>query len=310
MIERLKIDEEFRTIIPPLTADEYANLERSLRLEGCRDAIRVWDGVIVDGHNRYEICTKWGIPFKVIEIPFVSREAAISWICLNQLSRRNLTREAYKYLIGKRYDTEKAILRNTTGKNQYTPAGFDTNDPIDTGIAQKTSKRLAKEYNITHATVERYGQYSRSLDKIEREKPGILPSLLSGRCRISQRNISALASLPEDKIQTVFDTISGSGNDGQMIPLKVTADAIGPQRRERKPKKREQLVTRIKEMPQYNPDAEMNGLMYTIPTWIDMIARLNGVPVRYASENAKHKMRAVLNELEQAISELRKEMED
>ena len=54
----LRIDEEFRTIIPPLSAAEYSNLEQSLRLEGCRDAITVWDGVIVDGHNRYEICTR------------------------------------------------------------------------------------------------------------------------------------------------------------------------------------------------------------------------------------------------------------
>ena len=96
MNEHLKIDEEFRTIIPPLTAEEYGNLERSLRMEGCRDAIRVWNGVIVDGHNRYEICRRWNIPYNVIQISFTSREAAISWICLNQLSRRNLTREAYK----------------------------------------------------------------------------------------------------------------------------------------------------------------------------------------------------------------------
>ena len=69
-------------------------------------------------------------------------------------------------------------------------------------------------------------------------------------------------------------------------------------------------MTKIKEMPKYNPDAEMNGLMYTIPTWIAMITRLNGVPVRYASEDAKHKMRAVLNDLQRAISDLREEMED
>lgn len=305
MIEHLKIDEEFRTIIPPLTAEEYGNLERSLRMEGCRDAIRVWDGVIVDGHNRYEICRRWGIPFNVIQISFTSREAAISWICLNQLSRRNLTREAYKYLIGKRYDAEKSVLRNTAGRNQYS-----TTDTLESAVAQKTSRRLAKEYNLTHATVERYGKFSRSLDKIESEKPGILPSLLSGRCRISQRNLSALASLPGEKINAVVDSISSTGPSEQMIPLKVTAQAIEPQKKERKEKKKEQLVTKIKEMPQYNPDAEMNGLMYTIPTWIDMITRLNGVPVRYASEDAKHKMRAVLNDLQRAISDLREEMED
>ena len=59
----LRIDPEFKAIIPPLQSDERALLEQSIRAEGCRDAIVVWDGTIIDGHNRYEICSRFDVPF-------------------------------------------------------------------------------------------------------------------------------------------------------------------------------------------------------------------------------------------------------
>ena len=54
----LSIDPEFKTLIPKLTDSEYGHLEKSIRMEGCRQPIIHWHGVIVDGHNRYEICKR------------------------------------------------------------------------------------------------------------------------------------------------------------------------------------------------------------------------------------------------------------
>ena len=64
MIGVLKIDPEFKALIPPLTPDERAGLEASILTEGCRDALIVWGDILIDGHNRYEICTKHNIPYK------------------------------------------------------------------------------------------------------------------------------------------------------------------------------------------------------------------------------------------------------
>ena len=86
----IKIDPEFKNLIPPLTDEEYDGLRDSLLSEGCRDALVLWNDVLVDGHNRYEICKKHGIPFKTIQKNFDSREDAILWMMQNQLSRRNL----------------------------------------------------------------------------------------------------------------------------------------------------------------------------------------------------------------------------
>ena len=310
MNEQLKIDEEFRTIIPPLTEDEYTNLERSLRTEGCRDAIRVWDNVIVDGHNRYEICQRWAIPFQVVRLTFTSREEAISWICLNQLSRRNLTREAYKYLIGKRYDAEKIACCNRNNSGQFLPIGHRITERNEQVIAKRTSRKLAGEYHLSHATIERYGEYSRSLDRIEKEKPGVLPSLLSGKYRISHRNLTFLSKLPGEAIGTVIEKIQSAEDENQHVPMTMIAETINPPAEEPPPAKKNHLDTKIKEMPEYNPDAELNGLAITIPTWINMIGRLNGPPARYASAEAKAKMLNALNELRQAIARLQKEVEE
>ena len=89
-MQAITIDNEFQTIIPPLTEDEYHLLEESILIEGCRDALITWHGVLVDGHNRYKICTEYGIPFDTTETDFESRDAVIEWIIKNQFGRRNL----------------------------------------------------------------------------------------------------------------------------------------------------------------------------------------------------------------------------
>src|SRR5690606_12116162 len=88
----IQINEELRTYIDPLSADEYAALERSLLAEGCRDALVLWGDVLVDGHNRYELCRKHGIEFKTIQnTRFASLEDVKLWMIENHLGRRSVS---------------------------------------------------------------------------------------------------------------------------------------------------------------------------------------------------------------------------
>ena len=90
---RYVIDPEFKTLVRRLTEAEYSALEASIVAEGCRDALVIWRGygIIVDGHNRYDICQKHGIAFRVEERDFTDRQAVKVWILKNALARRNLT---------------------------------------------------------------------------------------------------------------------------------------------------------------------------------------------------------------------------
>lgn len=99
-IEDIVIDSQFRELLRPLTEDEYAALEESIRAEGCRDALVVWpcdEGrVLLDGHNRKEICDRLGINYGVVELQLNSRKEAEDWIIRNLLGRRNLHSDCAK----------------------------------------------------------------------------------------------------------------------------------------------------------------------------------------------------------------------
>ena len=98
-LNALKIDPEFQGKIPPLTFEELNQLEANILRDGrIINPLIVWQGLIVDGHNRYTIAKKHPeIPFTVHEKEFASRYEAIIWICKNQLGRRNLTPEQKKF---------------------------------------------------------------------------------------------------------------------------------------------------------------------------------------------------------------------
>lgn len=85
------IDPKLKKYIRPLSKNEYQALESSILADGCRDALVVWGGVLVDGHNRYEICTKHKIEFETVEMDFKNVDEVKEWMLLNQLGRRNLS---------------------------------------------------------------------------------------------------------------------------------------------------------------------------------------------------------------------------
>ena len=96
MSARPHVDDEFRALIPPLTAEELSGLEADLRRDGCLDAMRVWrdeqGDILLDGHNRLEICARHELAYRVEPVPNIAnRDAAMVWIINNQFHRRNLT---------------------------------------------------------------------------------------------------------------------------------------------------------------------------------------------------------------------------
>jgi site-specific DNA-methyltransferase (adenine-specific) len=96
--DNLVVDPEFAKLLIPLTTDEREWLKQSLKREGCRDPLVAWrhDGkrILMDGHNRKEICEKHGISYRVVEVELESREAAKLWIEEHQAARRNLSEQA------------------------------------------------------------------------------------------------------------------------------------------------------------------------------------------------------------------------
>lgn len=151
----LQINEKFKSLIPPLTEEEYKELEQSILSEGCREPLTVWDGVIVDGHHRYEICTKHNIPFNTRDIHFENEDEAMIWIITNQLSRRNITDFVRVELALKRKDLllkqgkEKMRLAGRAGAEARW--GLSQNDKPYT--QHNTQAIIAKDLGLSTGTV-------------------------------------------------------------------------------------------------------------------------------------------------------------
>ena len=142
------IDKEFKELIPALSSEEYQQLEQNIVSEGCRDSLVLWNETLIDGHNRYEICTKHNLSFNTIQKEFDSRESVIEWIIRNQFGRRNLPAYARSVLALKLED----VIKERAKENQKLSEGkgcqkSDKVNPID------TKKELATLAGVSHDTI-------------------------------------------------------------------------------------------------------------------------------------------------------------
>ena len=185
---QINIDSEFKSLIPPLTAEEYAGLESSILSEGCRDAIVLWDDTIVDGHNRYEICTRHDIPFETVEMDFANRDEAMLWMIDNQKSRRNLTAYAIITLNEKAGNIQARKKKNQGVRTDLFVNSQKGYEPVN------VTKELAEKSNRGVQTTSRVIQINKAIDKaIENDTavaghdPEELKSkLMSGELSINQ----------------------------------------------------------------------------------------------------------------------------
>lgn len=187
----LKIKEEFKKLIPPLTAEEFKQLETNCIEEGIRDAIVTWQGFIIDGHNRYKIATDWQLSFKTIEKAFDSEYHVIEWMLVNQFGRRNLTETQKSYLRGIRYENDKKKV----GTNRF------TNDRVDKMSPLKTSEKLAEEYNVSEKTIQRDAQFSRGLDLISKVAPEKHDEILSEKTDFTKQVVIEEFSKIEKEVE-------------------------------------------------------------------------------------------------------------
>ena len=145
----LSVDDEFQSLIPPLSYDEYERLEKSIIAEGVRDPIITWNGTIIDGHNRYGICKKHGIGFKTTEREFESRDAAKIWIIENQFGRRNLSKYDRSVLALQLEPLYAAEAKRRSGERT------DLRQKSDEGSYGRTDEQLAQLAGTSRDTIRK-----------------------------------------------------------------------------------------------------------------------------------------------------------
>lgn len=223
----LQIDPEFESKIPPLTEDEYQQLAENIISEGVvLMPLIVWNGMIVDGHNRYKIVQEHPeIIFTVHEKDFDNRYEALVWICNNQLGRRNLTPIQKKMLVGDRYEAEKMAHGGDRKSEEAKSSG--QNDHLKSASEGATRRRISEETGTSESFVKRASQFSQGATAAEEVSPGFRQEVLSGKVKPTQKEMWAIAKAPPEERKRLIQEVKEAAGAPEEEERRMTAqDAV------------------------------------------------------------------------------------
>ncbi|MGQ2997839.1 plasmid replication/partition related protein [Variovorax sp.] len=241
------VNEELKAYIDPLTPEEHEALERSILTEGCRDALVLWGDVLVDGHNRYAICQKHGLPFQTVQnTRFQSIEDVHLWMIDQHLGRRSISDFVRGVLALRKKDivTERRA-RTANASSATADADAPTSSAASSDDASvpppaplNSREAIAKAARISSTQVQ-------MIEKIQKQAaPEVVAAVKSGT--ISINAAAAVASLPAEEQVAA----ANAGKDELKLAAKRAREA------KRKPREDEAEASSDSESPFEAPDSE------------------------------------------------------
>lgn len=229
----LKIDEGLKAYIDPLTPDEHESLERSILSEGCRDSLVVWGDLLIDGHNRYGICRKHGLPFNTVQATqFKNMDDVHLWMIDQHLGRRSVSdfqrgvlALRKREIIAERRAAAAAAVNAAKAAqpaNEEAPWESET-DPV---VAQALASvaKVPDEALDTREALARAARLSAGQVKMietiqEKAAPEVVAAVKAGE--LSLNAAAVVATLPEEEQQAV----AAEGADALKQAAKRVRDA-------------------------------------------------------------------------------------
>ena len=218
-LQRIIIDEEFSRLLPPLNNNEYCSLEQDILIHGCMNPLVLWNGILIDGHNRYNIVKEHNLPFNTISLDFSSRDEVISWMITIQIYRRNLTPMQLTYYRGLQYNIEKKIHG---GDRQSQEFSSRQNDDLN----GRTSKWLSEQYNVSERTIQRDGQIADVIIAIGKVSEDAKRDILTGEAKINRKQLREMASTSEDEIAATASEIAA----GTFVKKEDSVQPVEPEK--------------------------------------------------------------------------------
>ena len=209
-------------------------------------------------------------------------------------------------LVMEQKKSEKKIvnrMKNAKGINQYSEPDEDL-IPQDTPRANqlhRTAIRIAEQNHISQGTVQKYAVYTRALEEVGKKAPDLVPKILSGRYKISHKNLIELSKLDADKLKKVALRIEQTQQpfiqySQTRREIQTTSEGANGDKG---------VVPSVKDMPVFDPDAEITGLTLTIPSWSSSIERMRTKSnLQIVSDAAKARLITALNDLQGRIEEM------
>ena len=200
-MKKITVDPEFKSNIPPLSDEEFAQLEKNILADGCRDPLVLWGQLLVDGHNRYVICTKHGLPFDTVQKEFADRDAAMDWMDANQLGRRNLTPDQRSIIRGRRYNRTK---KAQGGRSDRKFGGAEVALP-------NTAATIAAQHGVSERTIKSDGKRAEAIERLAVTAPAQAQAVIDGKKRFNEvrreiklEEVKEAAALPDAKYRVIY----------------------------------------------------------------------------------------------------------
>lgn len=242
----IKINDELRSFVDPLTDIEYAALERSLQAEGCRDALVLWRDTLIDGHNRYEICKKHGIPFRTVHNNnFASLEDVMLWMIDNHLARRSVS------------DFQRGVF--ALRKKEIVAARMAENPPAEEGDKNAPADDTSPPWNTREDVARAARVSSNTISQIERIQKAATPQLREA-VRTGAISINAAANVAQLPEEQQIAAVAGGRKE-----LQQAARQVREQKMASRPKK---------EKVELDPEDELAALRKEVASLKDRMATL------------------------------------
>lgn len=159
----ITVNPKFESLIPRLTDDEFKQLEENVLRDGITEPLVVWNGMLIDGHNRYKLAKKHGLDFKTRDVAFDSESDAEIWIIKNQFGRRNLSKYDRSILALRL----KPVIAERAKENERL-GGKGSQKSVN--HKTDTQKEIAKLAGVSHDTIHRVETIEASGNDKVREK--------------------------------------------------------------------------------------------------------------------------------------------
>lgn len=315
-MRELKIDPELRDLLPPLTSEEYKQLEKNIVENGFdrNFPIMEWQGFIVDGHNRYDICKKHNIEPIIGTLAYKTKEEVMEWMLDIQLGRRNLTpiqkiaiTEKYRPI----YEKQAKEKQSDAGKNY----GNGTEKlPPKLGEAKKskeneTNTKLSKLAGVGKET------YRMGAKILNSDNEKLKQEVLSGEKSINA-GYKELTDKKENKKEEIKNTASQSNMDNKKEKRVVENGVILLPENSEENKMANDICRRMKsgdaDWDKINNDMELNNIKQIVNDNIDISISYIRSNLNFDNFNSSNleRLREIINEANEKMNILMKDMEE
>lgn len=305
----LNQDVEYQSLKHPPSKQYINALRRDICNNGCRSPLLVCDGTIIDGYKRYEICINENIPFTIERRDGMSRIEIIKQICMDQLRRDDLPPEMYKYLVGRRFRADREInISELEAKKDDPRSRFYLPRYTRQDSKLRIASAIGEELNLAAGTVLKYDVFAQNIDIIKKSSPSMADSILSGILRIAHETLSELSLHPREEV-CYLESVIREKKMTHLVYSDINSElrwrTVG-RTKKKSVKKKAEAKPAIRDMPKYDPDAEISSLTLTIPSWISSIDRVREkTDFSLTTKNANSALHTQLDFLETCIHSIK-----